>query len=93
MCIRDRGLNAVVLTHTIDQPFISQLEQGDLKVKFQRIDADLTDTMKDEEDEDTLKAQTDALSEIFKRALGKDQLEVKVQKLKNEKISSMITVS
>mgnify|MGYP005879338675 CR=1 FL=1 len=73
--------------------FISQLEQGDLKVKFLRIDADLTDTMKDEEDEDTLKAQTDALSEIFKRALGKDQLEVKVQKLKNEKISSMITLS
>ena len=89
----EQGLNAVVLTHTIDQPFISQLEQGDLKVKFQRIDADLTDTMKDEEDEDTLKAQTDALSEIFKRALGKDQLEVKVQKLKNEKISSMITLS
>ena len=49
-------MNAVVLTHTIDQPFISQLEQGDLKVKFQRIDADLTDTMKDEEDEDTLKS-------------------------------------
>lgn len=90
---KEQGLNAVVLTHTIDQPFISQLEQGDLKVKFQRIDADLTDTMKDEEDEDTLKAQTDALSEIFKRALGKDQLEVKVQKLKNEKISSMITLS
>ena len=90
---KEQGLNAVVLTHTIDQPFISQLEQGDLKVKFQRIDADLTDTMKDEEDEDTLKVQTDALSEIFKRALGKDQLEVKVQKLKNEKISSMITLS
>ena len=90
---KEQGLNAVVLTHTIDQPFISQLEQGDLKVKFLRIDADLTDTMKDEEDEDTLKAQTDALSEIFKRALGKDQLEVKVQKLKNEKISSMITLS
>ena len=90
---KEQGLNAVVLTHTIDQPFISQLEQGDLKVKFQRIDADLTDTMKDEEDEDTLKAQTDTLSEIFKRALGKDQLEVKVQKLKNEKISSMITLS
>ena len=90
---KEQGLNAVVLTHTIDKPFISQLEQGDLKVKFQRIDADLTDTMKDEEDEDTLKAQTDALSEIFKRALGKDQLEVKVQKLKNEKISSMITLS
>ena len=85
--------NAVVLKDNIDNPFISHLEAKNEKVKFQRIDADLTDTMKDEEDEDTLKAQTDALSEIFKRALGKDQLEVKVQKLKNEKISSMITLS
>ena len=86
-------MNAVVLKDNIDNPFISHLEAKNEKVKFQRIDADLTDTMKDEEDEDTLKAQTDALSEIFKRALGKDQLEVKVQKLKNEKISSMITLS
>ena len=86
-------MNAVVLTHTIDQPFISQLEQGDLKVKFQRIDADVTDSMTEEVDEDTLKQQTEELSEIFKKALGKDQLEVKVQKFKNEKISSMMTLS
>ncbi len=90
---KEQGMNAVVLTHTIDQPFISQLEQGDLKVKFQRIDADVTDSMTEEVDEDTLKQQTEELSEIFKKALGKDQLEVKVQKFKNEKISSMMTLS
>ena len=90
---KEQGMNAVVLTHTIDQPFISQLEQGDLKVKFQRIDADVTDSMTEEVDEDTLKQQTEELTEIFKKALGKDQLEVKVQKFKNEKISSMMTLS
>lgn len=90
---KEQGINAVILTHTIDQPFISQLEQGELKVKFQRIDADLTDTMTEEVDEETVKAQTESLTEIFKKALGKEQLEVKVEKLKNENISSMMTLS
>lgn len=91
---KEQGLNAVILTHNIDQPFISQLEQQDnLKVRFQRIDAELDDIMTDEADEETLKAQTESLSEIFKKALGKENLEVKVEKLKNENISSMVTLS
>lgn len=91
---KEQGLNAVILTHNIDQPFISQLEQQEnLKVKFQRIDAELDDVMTDEADEETLKAQTESLSELFKKALGKENLEVKVEKLKNENISSMVTLS
>lgn len=90
---KEQDLNAVILSHSIDQPFISQLEQGDLKVKFQRIDAGLNETMTEEADEETLKAQTETLSEIFKKALGKENLEVKVEKLKNENISSMVTLS
>lgn len=90
---REQNLNALILTHNIDQPFISQLEQGDLNVRFMRIDADLTDTMTEEADEETLKQQTETLSELFKKALGKDKLEVKVEKLKNENISSVITLS
>lgn len=90
---KEQGLNAVILSHTIDQPFISQLEQGDLKVKFQRIDAGLNDSMTEEADSEILKEQTESLSEIFKKALGKENLEVKVEKLKNENISSMITLS
>ena len=89
---KEQELNAVILSHPIDQPFISQLEQGDLKVKFQRIDAGLNETMTEEADEETLKAQTETLSEIFKKALGKENLEVKVEKLKNENISSMVTL-
>ena len=90
---KEQELNAVILSHQIDQPFISQLEQGDLKVKFQRIDAGLNETMTEEADEETLKAQTEALSEVFKKALGKENLDVKVEKLKNENISSMVTLS
>ena len=89
---KEQELNAVILSHPIDQPFISQLEQGDLKVKFQRIDAGLNETMTEEADEETLKAQTETLSEIFKKALGKETLEVKDEKLKNENISSMVTL-
>jgi len=90
---KEQGLNAVILSHTIDQPFISQLEQQEgLKVKFQRIDAGLNETMTDEADEEALKEQTEALSAIFKKALGKENLEVKVEKLKNENISSMVTL-
>lgn len=90
---KEQGINAVILKHSIDQPFISQLEQGDLKVKFQRIDSDLNDTMTEEVDEDIIKEQTEALTEIFKKALGKEQLEVKVERFKNENISSMMTLS
>ena len=90
---KEQNINAVILNHNIDQAFISQLEQGDLKVSFKRIDAGLNDTMKDDADEETLKKETEELSEIFKKALGKDKLEVKVEKLKNESVSSMLTLS
>ena len=91
---REQGMDALILAHTIDQPFITQLEQSeDVKVHFQRIDSDISDSMKEEGDEETLKKQTETLSDVFKKALGKDQLEVQVQNLKNENISCMITLS
>lgn len=90
---REQKMNAVVLMHNIDQPFVSALEAGDDAVKFQRIDADLTDEFKEEGDEEQLKADTDTLKELFRKATGKEQLEVKVEMLKNDKVSSMITLS
>ena len=90
---KEQNINAVILSHNIDQAFISQLEQGDLKVSFKRIDAGLNDTMKDDAEEETIKKETEELSEIFKKALGKENLEVKVEKLKNENVSSMLTLS
>ena len=90
---KEQNIDAIILKHSIDQPFITQLEQGDLKVKFQRIDADLSETMTQEADEETIKQETETLTEVFKKALGKEQLEVKVEKLKNENVSSMMTLS
>ncbi|MGN1148850.1 MAG: molecular chaperone HtpG [Lachnospiraceae bacterium] len=89
-------MDAVILTHNIDQPFISQLEAKNEGIKFQRIDADLTDTFKSKTSkkaEEEMKAQAEAISKIMKKVLKKEKLEVKVEKLKNKKISSMITLS
>jgi len=89
-------MDAVILTHNIDSPFITQLEQRNENVKFQRIDADLTDTFKQDvaaDEEETFKANTETLTEIFRKALGNDKLDVKVEKLKNENVASMMTLS
>lgn len=90
------GMDAVVLTHNIDSPFITQLEQRNESVKFERIDADLTDTFKQDvaaEEEETFKANTETLTDIFRKALGNDKLDVKVERLKNESVASMMTLS
>ncbi len=89
---RQQNMNAVVLLHNIDQPFVSALEAGE-DVKFQRIDADLTDAFKEEGDKETLEKETETLKKLFQKATGKDSLEVKVERLKDEKVSSMITMS
>ena len=86
-------MQAVILDHNIDTSFISQLEQRNEHYKFMRIDADLTESLKDETSEEDLKAETDALTEVFKKALNNDKLTIKVEKLKNENISSIITLS
>jgi len=90
---KESGMDAVILRHNIDQAYISHVEQSREDIAFKRIDADLTDSMKEEGDEETLKADTEVLSEIFKKAVGKERLTVKVEKLKDEKIASMLTLS
>lgn len=89
---KEQGINAVVLTHNIDTPFITHTEQKNEGVKFTRIDSDITNTFKEDVPEEELKETTDKLSEIFKKALDNDKLTVKVEKLKNAAISSMITL-
>lgn len=93
---REEKLNAVILTHNIDNPFITHEEQKHENVKFLRIDADVNEIFKEEvkeEDKETLENQAKTLTETFRKALGNDKLEVKVEKLKNESVSSMITVA
>ena len=89
-------MDAVILTHNIDQPFISQLEAKNEGIKLQRIDADLTDSFKTKTSKKAAKEmeeQAEEIAKIMKKALKKDNLSVKVEMLKNKQISSMITVS
>lgn len=90
---KEQGMDAVILDHNIDTSFISQLEQRNETYKFMRIDADVTEALKDETDETDLKTETDTLTEVFKKALNNDKLTVKVDKLKDASISSVITLS
>ncbi len=90
---KEEGKNAVILKHNIDSPFISHLEMKNEHVKFQRIDADLTEDFVETVSEEELKETADSLTEIFRKALNNEKLDVKVEKIKNESISSMITLS
>ena len=90
---REAGMDAVILKHNIDSAFITHMEQLNDKIHFQRIDADVTDTFKEEVNAEELKETTDTLTALFRKALNKENLTVQVEKLKNESVSSMITLS
>ncbi len=93
---RKAKMDAVVLTHHIDQPFISQLEAKNEGIKFQRIDADLTDAFKAKTSAkaaEELKAKEEELSKLFKKVTKQDNVAIKLEKLKNKDVSSMITLS
>ena len=87
---REAGKNAVILSHNIDTTFISHLEQKDQTIQFKRIDADLTEELREDGKADEATVKT--LTEVFRKNLGKDKLEVKVEKLKNEGTAAMITL-
>ena len=89
---KEQGMNAVILNHNIDTSFISQLEMRNENYRFMRIDADLTESLKENSTED-LSEITTTLSEIFKNACNNEKLTVKVEKLKNDGIASVITLS
>ena len=89
-------MDAVILTHSIDQPFVSQLESKNPNVKFKRIDADLTDSFKAKTSKKAQKELDDAAEEIgkaMKKALKRENLTVKLDKLKNKNVASMLTIS
>ena len=93
---RKAKMDAAVLTHHIDQPFISQLEAKNEGIKFQRIDADLTDAFKAKTSAkaaEELKAKEEELSKLFKKVTKQDNVAIKLEKLKNKDVSSMITLS
>ena len=89
-------MDAVILNHNIDQPFISQLEAKNEGIKFMRIDADVTDTFKgktSKKEQEEIEAATENISKVFKKAIKKDKIAIKLEKLKNKKVASVITLS
>ncbi len=93
---RKAKMDAVILKDNIDQPFISQLESKNEGIRFKRIDADITDDFKAKTSKkaaEELAAQSEELNKLFKKAIKKDNVTVKLEKLKNKDISSMVTLS
>ncbi len=91
---KDEGIDAIYLTHNIDNPYITMMEARDDKVKFARIDSDVSATFKGEAlSEEDEKKYTESLTEVFKKALNVEEIKLKVESLKDENISSMLTQS
>ena len=90
---KEQGMDAVILNQNIDSAFITQIEQQNQHIKFKRIDADVEEALKEKTDEKELEDITKALTDLFRKTLGKENLDVHVEKLKDEKISSIITLS
>ena len=93
---KEQGQDAVILAHNTDSAFITYLEQKHDNVKFQRIDADVHESLKAEvaeEEKETFQKNADSLTEIFRKVLNNEKLDVKVEKLKDENIASMAVLS
>ena len=91
-----QGQDAIILSHNIDSAFVTYLEQKHQDVQFLRIDADVHDSLKDEvaeEEKENFQKTADSLVEIFRKELGNDKLDVKVEKLKDDKVASMAVLS
>jgi molecular chaperone HtpG len=92
----EQGIDAVYLTHNIDQPFISQIERDNDKVRFSRIDGELTDDFTEDaekKEKKKLKKKGDSLQKLFRKVLGDDKLELKLEKFKSKNVSAVITLS
>ena len=91
-----QGQDAIILTHNIDSAFVTYLEQKHQGLQFLRIDADVHESLKDEVTEDEkedFQKTADSLVEIFRKELNNDKLDVKVEKLKDDKVASMAVLS
>ena len=93
---KEHKKEAVYLTERIDQPFITELEAKNSGLRFQRIDADVQEAMKDElssEEQDKLKEAGEKLEKAFQSLLSKDKLHVKVDRLLSETPASLLSIS
>lgn len=92
---KEHDLDAVLLTHAIDNPFISLLESKKEGVSFARIDADLNDHLKDVDSlsESDKNEAIGKLETLFKEALGVESINLKLESMKSEELSAMVVLS
>ena len=93
---KDAGIDVVILNARIDNPYISHLEQKNENLHFTRVDGDLNDSFKEETTEEEtkkLEETTKSMTDLFRKVLGNEQLEVKAEKLKSADVASMVTLS
>ncbi|KAB3529839.1 molecular chaperone HtpG [Alkaliphilus serpentinus] len=94
--LKEHDLQAVILDHAIDSAFISQLEAKNEKIKFLRVDSDLAELLKDDgeaEDQEAMKNNSQKVTDIFKKALGRDDLKLKMEGLKSDDVAGIIILS
>ena len=92
---RDNKMQAFILEHTIDQPFIQQLEAKNEGLHFARIDADIQEALKSRTGKkaaETLKEESEKLEKMIRKAVKNDKLSVKLENLRDKKTASMLTV-
>ena len=93
---KDHDLEAVILSHPIDNAFVSFVESKEENVSFKRIDSDVSDIMKDsvtEDEQKDLDALAQELQKVFAQALSKENIKVKIDNLKSEDISAVMVLS
>ena len=93
---KDAGIDVVILNARIDNPYISHLEQKNENLHFTRVDGDLNDSFKEETTEEEtkkLEETTKSMTDLFRKVLGNEQLEVRAEKLKSADVASMVTLS
>jgi molecular chaperone HtpG len=88
---RAQGKDAVILNHVIDNNYITFVERSDETVRFQRIDAEVGEDLK--EDGKSFEDESKELQDVFRKVLDNDQLNVKVEQLRDEDVSAMVTLS
>lgn len=89
-------MTALVLTFAIDQPFIQRLEMKNQGIRFLRIDAEVEDVMKgrtSKKEREEFEEKSKDLEKTLRKTLKRSKLSVKLDKLKNKKVASMLTLS
>lgn len=91
---KEYGIDAVILSTPIDNNFMSFLEYKDQNVKFTRVDSDISDLLKDkDENKEDKKEENEKIIKVFKDVVGEKMKEYSVESLKNEGTPAMVLTS